>query len=130
MLSNYILINRYPFNKNHEKYFLLKCVCSIIKIQRWYRYYHIPHYYFHEKNCKDLVLTRFNIIKLLSLYLKCPYLYFFKKEPIFYYKDIYKCNYFNRLYKNSNKKYKMYIYLKKLDYNVLKNLYFYIKFIK
>ena len=130
MLLNHILINRYPFNKNYEKYFLLKCICSIIKIQRWYKYYHIPHYYFHTKNCEDLVLTRYNIIKLLSLYLKYPDLYFFKYEPIFYYKNTYKCNCFEILYSNSNKKYKMYVYLKKLDYDDLKNLYFYIKHIK
>lgn len=121
MINNQIIYNIYPFNKNKGCIILIR---SIEKIQRWYKYYHIPHFYFHNTNSDTLVSTRFNITKLIILYLTYPNYYYFKENPVFYTKS---CNTeFIYLFNLSNK-FKMYCFLKNMKYNNLKNLYLYIK---
>lgn len=114
--------NIYPFQKNSN--ILYK---SIVKIQKWYKYYHTPHIYYHKNNEHLLILTKYNMIKMLILYLKNPQYNYFREESFIFKKTKIKNKEFFYLY-NLSTSYKMYNYLKYMKYNILKNLYLFIKY--
>lgn len=125
MQPHCIIYTYYPFNNNNSK-LLYK---NAIKIQKWYKYYHIPHIYYHKNNEYKLVLTKYNMIKMLILYLKHQNYNYFKDKIIYLKKNIKMDHSFIHLYKLSSSKYNMYIYLKKFNYNSLKKMYLYIKYL-
>ena len=122
--------NYYPFNRMMEIEIIKKKYNSIIKLQKWFRYYHINHSIFYKNNEKYLPLTRYNMRKMIILYLNHPIILFFKEKPIYYINEINKIGkdktLLHLLELNKNK-YKMYTFIRNMKYNTLKNIYLQIK---
>lgn len=122
--------NYYPFNKHIEIEIIIKKYNSTIKIQKWFRYYHINHIIFYKDNEKYLPLSRYNMRKMIILYLNYPTIMYFKEYSLYYINEINDMNKYKKLIfllKLNKNKYKMYKFIKKMKYNTLKNLYLQIK---
>lgn len=120
--------NYYPFNRIMEIQIINKKYNSIIKIQKWFRYYHINHNIFYKDNEKYLIHSRYNMRKMIILYLNHPTIAYFKEYPIYYMNNQNsKYKYLLLLLKLNTNKYKMYTFIKNMKYEMLKNLYLQIK---
>ena len=121
MQDSSIIYTYHPFKNNNS------LIINVKKIQKWFRYYHISHMFFHKNNNHILILTKYNIIKTLILYLKYPCYNYFKEDSLYLKKNMKTNKEFIILYELLPGTYKMYKYLKKLDNYSLKQLYLYVK---
>lgn len=126
MLCPFLIKNYYPFDKNLEIKYFNDFLNKIIKIQRWFRYYNVKHILFHKNNNTQLILTKFNMIKIICLYLKNPQYNYFKEKPLLHIFNE-RNKYVQFLFSLKDNKFKVYSFLKKIDTEILKTLYFYIK---